>query len=109
MDRFHTIMDIEYNTKVEEKILKQMGLDPEKLDSIMEFTKKIREAYAKSTIFTPWSTRSIINFAESLLQGKEKLLVNRFKPSDRDTVRDLMDTFIYKERPVENQENTWDQ
>lgn len=105
MDRFHTIMNIDYNIKVEEKILKQMGLDSEKLNSIMEFTNKIREAYAKSEIFTPWSTRSVINFAENLIQGKEKLLVNRFKSSDRDTVRDLMDTFIYKQRPVEKQEN----
>jgi len=101
MDRFHTIMIIDYNTRVEEKILKQMGVDSEKRASVMEFTKKIREAYAKSEIFTPWSTRSIINFAESLIQGKEKLMVNRFKLSDRDTVRDLMDTFIYKTKPVD--------
>jgi len=105
MDRFHTIMEIDYNTKVEQKILKQMGLDTEKVSSIMDFTNKIREAYAKSEIFTPWSTRSIINFAESLLQGKEKLVVNRFKLSDRDTVRDLMDTFIYQTKPVEEEVN----
>jgi gas vesicle protein GvpN len=109
LDRFHTIMEIDYNTKVEQKILKQMGLDSEKVSAIMDFTNKIREAYAKSEIFTPWSTRSIINFAESLLQGKEKLIVNRFKLSDRDTIRDLMDTFIYQTKPVEesNEEMEW--
>jgi len=106
IDRFHTIMEIDYNTKVEHKILKQMGIDSEKVSSIMDFTNKIREAYAKSEIFTPWSTRSIINFAESLLQGKEKLMVNRFKLSDRDTVRDLMDTFIYKTKAVDIEEDT---
>jgi len=100
VDRFHVILNIDYNKKVEEKILKQMGLDSEQVSSVMEFTNKVREAYAKSEIFTPWSTRSVINFAENLLKGKEKLTINRFKASDRDTVRDLMDTFIYKSKPV---------
>ena len=105
MDRFHTIMVIDYNKKVEEKILKQMGIDSEKVSVIMEFTNKIREAYAKSEIFTPWSTRSIINFAESFMQGKEKLMVNRFKMADRDTIRDLMDTLIYNKQSVEDSIN----
>ena len=105
LDRFHTIMEIDYNTRVEQKILKQMGIDTEKTSAIMEFTKKIREAYAKSEIFTPWSTRSVINFAEALLQGKEKLVVNRFKLIDRDTVRDLMDTFIYRTEPVKTEDD----
>jgi len=104
LDRFQTIMEIGYNTRVEQKILKQMGIDTEKTSAIMEFTKKIREAYARSELFTPWSTRSVINFAEALLQGKEKLVVNRFKLSDRDTVRDLMDTFIYRTEPVGSSE-----
>ena len=102
LDRFHTILYIDYNENVEKKILKQMGLSEKNVDGIVELTKKIREAYAKSEIFTPWSTRSVINFAENLMQGKEKLSVNRFKTSDQVVIKDLMDHFIYKEKDVES-------
>jgi len=99
-DRFHVTFYIDYNEKVEKKILKSMGIDGEKIDDVMALTKKLREAYTKAEIITPFSTRSVINFAELMLSGKEKLIVNRFRGTDKPVINDTMDMFIYKTKPV---------
>lgn len=100
-DRFHVTFYIDYSKKVEMKILKSMGIDEEKRDDIMTLTKKLREAYVKAEIITPFSTRSVINFAELSLSGKEKLIVNRFRGTDKSVIKDVMDMFIYKTKPIE--------
>ena len=100
-DRFHVTFYIDYNDKVEKKILKSMGIDGEKINDIMALTKKLREAYVKAEIITPFSTRSVINFAELILSGKEKLIINRFRGTDKPVINDTMDMFIYKTKSVE--------
>ena len=105
-DRFHLTLYIDYNESVEKKILKSMGLEEESYSKIMDLTKKLREAYAKSEIITPFSTRSVINFAELSLVKKEKLIINRFRNSDKAAVSDLLDIFIYKSDNIENKDDS---
>lgn len=101
-DRFHITLYIDYNIDVEEKILKSMGIKGNLISDIMKFTKRIRESYAKNEMITPFSTRSIINFAELSMLGKERLIINRFSSRDQPLVKDLLDTFLYKNDDVEN-------
>ena len=99
-DRFHVALYINYNDKVEKKILRQMGCESELTQNIIDFTKAIREANLKGEIIMPWSTRSVINFADLAEQGKEKLMVHKFNQADQNVVLDLMDIYIYKTKNV---------
>ena len=100
MDRFQGIIYLDYNEKVERKILKSMGLESFKVDDVMTFTKNIRESYIKGEILTPFSTRSLINFAELMNNGIESLIVNRFRHNERTVVSDLIDTIIRKSEQI---------
>jgi len=108
-DRFHVTFYIDYNELVEKKILKSMGVDEEKRNDIMDLTKKLREAYIKGEIITPFSTRSVINFAELLISGKEQLIINRFRNMDKPVIKDTMDMFIYKTKQIETEEDDQNQ
>ena len=97
-DRFHFTFYIDYDEKVEEKLMKSMGLDEQKRKDIADFVSKIRESYAENETITPFSTRSVMNFAEMVKDGKEQLILNRFRSNERAIVSDLLDVFIYKKK-----------
>jgi nitric oxide reductase NorQ protein/cobaltochelatase CobS len=102
-DRFSgTILVIDYNEDVERKIIKKLGLENDVIEDMMSFVKKLRKAYLENELITPFSTRSVIMFAELLKINKTKLIINRFRDSEKNVVMDMMDMFIYKTKPIDN-------
>lgn len=100
-DRFHVTLWIDYNEKVEHKILKDMKFSTEQRKDIMNLVKYLRESYIKSELITPFSTRSVMNFAQFLKDGHPNLILNRFRESEKSTVSDLLDVFIHKTKSIE--------
>ena len=102
MDRFHMIMYIDYDTDIEYKILRQMDIEVQEARNIIEFSKRIRTAYNNGELYTPWSTRSIINFAELRSCGREKMIINRFRMGERTKVRDILRDYFEKVVPTDS-------
>jgi MoxR-like ATPase len=100
-DRFQCILYVDYDIKIDERILSKSGLEKDKIKDVLNFTKAIRESYENSEIQTPFGTRQVINFAEKLREGKHKLILNRFNIEDRPIVEDLLDVFIDKNKSIE--------
>jgi len=106
-DRFVSII-IDYNDKVEERILKEMELSSEVRDDIMKFTKYVRESYAKGELITPWSTRSIKTLANFIQMDMTDLIQNRFTSGERTVVLDLLDVFIHKKKDITSDDDEGD-
>lgn len=113
-DRFHTQIKIDYNEKVERKILRSMNVSKDIIDDIMSFTGKMRKAYTENNITTPLSTRTLMNLARKIQSGDANLIINRFRESDRSVVFDQLDILIHKtqsvDRPIydEDEDDDWD-
>ena len=105
-DRFQVMLDIDYNTIVERKVLNQMGMEKEMIGKVMEFSKALRKANLNGEILTPWSTRSIINLAELIDEGKEKLMLYRFRSDEKAVIGDLMDIHLKPEQNVEEEQSS---
>ena len=100
-DRFHTQIKIDYNEKVERKILRSMNVSKDVINDIMNFTKKMRKAYAENNITTPLSTRTLMNLARKIQSGDANLIINRFRESDRSVVFDQLDILIHQTQSVD--------
>jgi MoxR-like ATPase len=101
-DRFcDTTFTIDYSKSVERRILKGMGFEKDIVEDIMSFVKRIRKSFAESEIDTPFSTRAIIGLAELIQANKSGLIINRFRDREKETVKDLLDMFIHKSKPVD--------
>lgn len=96
VDRFHGILYIDYNNAVERSILKKFPLTIDQVDDIQKFATAIRQAYINGEIMTPFSTRTLINFADLYTQGLQSLITYRFKQSERDSITDQLDIHIFK-------------
>lgn len=105
-DRFDTNLTIDYSEDVENKILRKMVNEDTRKD-IMRFTKAIREAFVRNEVITPFSTRSVINLANKILRNEANLIKFRFKPSERDSVGDILDMYIHKTKPIEEREDEY--
>jgi nitric oxide reductase NorQ protein len=101
-DRFvGSTMYIDYNEKVERSILKKFPIDSQQVDDIQKFTSAIRDAYINGEIMTPFSTRALIALADLMVQDLVPLLQYRFKQTERDNVKDLLDMYILKAKTVQ--------
>ena len=101
VDRFHGILYIDYNNKVERNILKKFPLTIEQVTDIQNFATAIRQAYINGEIMTPFSTRTLINFADLYTQGLQSLITYRFKQSERDSISDQLDIHINKKAQID--------
>ncbi len=99
-DRFHATLFIDYSESVEKKILKDMNVETETRDDIINFFKKLRTAYSKGDLISKISTRSVMNFADLQNQGLEEIFLGRFQESEKTFVSDLMDMLIYKQQDI---------
>lgn len=105
-DRFkNTTFMIEYNEVVEKRILRHIDMTQEQIDNIMGFVKRVRRAYAENEVITPFSTRSIIGLAELIKCNRVNLIVNRFRESERSTISDILDMFIFRTRDIGSSEH----
>ncbi len=100
-DRFHTQLNINYNEKVEKKILKSMKIPQHIIEDIMIFTQKIRNAHTTNDIITPFSTRTLMNLARKIQTGDANLIINRFRLGDRAVIFDQLDMLIHKTQSVD--------
>jgi len=100
LDRFETILFIDYSDDVEINILNNLGIKGETQKNFREFTRRIRDGYNRGEVLTPFSTRSLINLVNFFNLGQTELILNRFKLDEKNYVEDLLDIFIHKNRPV---------
>ena len=106
LDRFQGHMYIDYNTSVERKILKKLPLSLEQVENIQNFADKIRKAYTNGEIFTPLSTRTLINLGDLYSQGLESMIQYRFKQSERDIINDNIDILLHPDATISTDDNT---
>jgi len=100
LDRFETILYIDYSVDVENQIMEQHGVKGEVQKNFREFTRRIRDGYLRGEVLTPFSTRSLINLIKFFKINQTDLILNRFKQDEKNYVEDLLDIFIHKNRPV---------
>ena len=100
LDRFETILYIDYSSDVESNILDDMRLNKNIKKDFLEFVRRMRDGYIKGELSTPFSTRSLINLVRYYERNQVPLILNRFKPFEKNYVEDLLDIFIYKNKPV---------
>lgn len=100
LDRFETILYIDYSALVELDILKDMKVKDAMKKDFQEFVRRMRDGYDKGEISTPFSTRTLINLVKFYNRDQVSLILNRFKQYERNYVEDLLDIFIYKNKPV---------
>jgi len=100
LDRFETILYIDYSVDVEDRIMEKAGITGEVQKNFREFTRRIRDGYGKGEVLTPFSTRSLINLIKFFKLGQTSIILNRFKQDEKNYVEDLLDIFIHKNRPV---------
>lgn len=100
MDRFETIIYIDYSEAVEKKIIDNLGLPPDLQKSFLDFTRRMRDGYERGELTTPFSTRSLMNLVKFYKLNQTALILNRFKQYERNYVEDLLDIFIHKNKPV---------
>lgn len=96
LDRFQTIIYIDYSIDVENKILDEYGVKENVKKDLMEFVRRVRYAYQNHELSTPFSTRSVMNLARRYKQGRTLLILNRFKGYEKNIVKDLLDVFMNK-------------
>jgi len=100
LDRFETILYIDYSVDVENKIMEEAGIKGDVQKNFREFTRRIRDGYTRGEVLTPFSTRSLMNLIKFYKLNQTDLILNRFKQDEKNYVEDLLDIFIHKNRPV---------
>ena len=100
MDRFNTILYIDYSVDVESKIINELKLEKSMQKSFQDFVQRMRDGFEKGELTTPFSTRSLMNLVKFYKLDQTELILNRFKQYERNYVSDLLDIFIYKNKPV---------
>jgi MoxR-like ATPase len=89
-DRFHIILNYDYDNKIEGKLVENKKL--------IELANKLREMYRKREIETPVSTRQLIQYEENEKHFGTKLaqefFVNRFALSERRAVSECIDVSL---------------
>ena len=109
LDRFGgSTLYIDYNDKVERKILKKLPLSLEQVNNIQNFAEKIRNAYNQGEIMTPLSTRTLMNLGELYSEGMEDLIQYRFKQSEWDKISDNIDILLRPKETVKIDNNNQD-
>ncbi|MGC8529983.1 MAG: AAA family ATPase [Leptospirillia bacterium] len=77
LDRFQSIVFVDYNTELEREIFKKQGLPPPIAQSIMNVAATLREAYKQGHLSAPLSTRHIKNWGQSILDGADPISAAR--------------------------------
>jgi MoxR-like ATPase len=88
-DRFPVKLNYDYDTKIEEKLLRG------DYKNLRELAKKLRVARAKGELITPTSTRLLLNYTENVkIFGNEiakEIFINNFEYGERKVVREVFE------------------
>ncbi|AKS22987.1 hypothetical protein ABH19_03295 [Leptospirillum sp. Group II 'CF-1'] len=69
LDRFQSVLFVDYNTGLEERILEEEGLPPAKVSQLMAVAGALREAYRMGHLNAPLSTRHLKNWGRAVSGG----------------------------------------
>jgi MoxR-like ATPase len=73
LDRFQSIIFIDYNTDLERRIFKSQGLPSQIAQNIMNVAETLREAYKQGHLSAPLSTRHLKNWGQAILEGADPI------------------------------------
>ena len=71
LDRFQSIVFVDYNTELEREILRTQGLPPRVAEGIMRVAETLRDAYKQGHLSAPLSTRHLKNWGQAILDGAD--------------------------------------
>jgi len=73
LDRFQSIVFVDYNNDLERKIFQNQGLPPSIAQNIMNVAETLREAYKQGHLSAPLSTRHLKNWGQAILDGADPI------------------------------------
>ncbi|MEC4683620.1 MAG: CbbQ/NirQ/NorQ C-terminal domain-containing protein [Nitrospirota bacterium] len=73
LDRFQSIVFVDYNTELERRIFKNQGLPSPIAQNIMNVAETLREAYKQGHLSAPLSTRHLKNWGQAILEGADPI------------------------------------
>lgn len=88
LDRFQSVLFVDYNTRLEEKILEEEGLPPRRVSQIMGVARALRNAYRMGHLHAPLSTRHLKNWGRAIAGGGAPEATARMLWVDRLTAHD---------------------
>jgi len=107
-DRFQLVLQYDYDSKVEKKLISNVKL--------IDLAKSLRKMYVKGEIMTPTSTRTLIQYEQNFKVFGEKLaktiFLNKFLPEERQPIESLMELTMGKkseEKHAEGKERNVDE
>lgn len=71
LDRFQSILFVDYNTELERRIFEGQGHAPAMIISIMKVAETLRDAYKQGHLSAPLSTRHLKNWGQAILEGAD--------------------------------------
>ena len=71
LDRFQSIIFVDYNTDLEREIFRKQGLPQGIAERIMRVAETLREAYKQGHLSAPLSTRHLKNWGQAILEGAD--------------------------------------
>ncbi len=71
LDRFQSIVFVDYNTDLEREIFRKQGLSPRLAENIMRVAETLRDAYKQGHLSAPLSTRHLKNWGQAILEGAD--------------------------------------
>ena len=89
LDRFQSVLFVDYSTKLERRILAAEGLGKEQADRLVHVAVSLRDAYKMGHLAAPLSTRHLKNWARAIARGADpvssarSLWVDRLIAHDR--------------------------
>ncbi len=83
LDRFQSVLFVDYNSKLECRILGEEGLSPKRAGQLVQVAVSLREAYKMGHLAAPLSTRHLKNWARAIVRGGDPVATARSLWVDR--------------------------
>jgi MoxR-like ATPase len=83
LDRFQSVLFVDYNTGLEERILEGEGLPPSRVSQLMSVAGALRDAYRMGHLNAPLSTRHLKNWGRAVAGGGDPQATARMLWVDR--------------------------
>ena len=83
LDRFQSVLFVDYNSVLEERILEEEGLPPSSVARLMSVATALRDAYRMGHLNAPLSTRHLKNWGRAIAGGGDPQATARMLWVDR--------------------------
>ncbi|MCL4461190.1 MAG: CbbQ/NirQ/NorQ C-terminal domain-containing protein [Nitrospirae bacterium] len=88
LDRFPGMVFMDYDARLEKRILLDMGVLPDMADRMMHVALSLREAYRMGSLSAPLSTRHLKNWGKMVADGADPERIARYLWVDRLVMHD---------------------